>query len=107
MRKSIKTFIPDPIKGIIRQVKSAFLDGYATKSYSQEGEDMILNRIFEGKCQGFYVDIGAHHPRRFSNTYFFYKHGWTGINVEPNPDVVRIFTPFPPENRHFLSTGRV
>ena len=66
-------------------------DIHATKSYSQEGEDMILNRIFEDRPQGFYVDIGAHHPRRFSNTYFFYKRGWSGINVEPNPDLIRVF----------------
>jgi hypothetical protein len=32
---------------------------------------MILHRIFYGKKNGFYVDIGAHHPKRFSNTYFF------------------------------------
>ncbi len=64
---------------------------FAIKSYSQEGEDMILNRIFQSKAQGFFVDIGAHHPRRFSNTYFFYKRGWSGINVEPNPDLIRVF----------------
>ena len=52
---------------------------------------MILSRIFDGKKQGFYVDVGAHHPRRFSNTYFFYKQDWTGINVEPNPDAQRLF----------------
>jgi FkbM family methyltransferase len=52
---------------------------------------MILNRIFEGKTNGFYVDIGAHHPRRFSNTHLFYKRGWSGINIEPNPDVINIF----------------
>jgi FkbM family methyltransferase len=52
---------------------------------------MILNRNFDDKSRGFYVDIGAHHPRRFSNTYFFYKRGWSGINVEPNPDLIRVF----------------
>jgi FkbM family methyltransferase len=64
---------------------------YATLSYSQEGEDLILNRIFEGKTKGFYIDVGAHHPYRFSNTYFFYKKGWSGINIEPNPEVHSYF----------------
>jgi FkbM family methyltransferase len=50
-----------------------------------------LSRIFDGQKQGFYVDVGAHHPRRFSNTYLFYKQGWTGINIEPNPEVRRLF----------------
>lgn len=40
---------------------------------------------------GFYVDIGAHHPYRYSNTFFFYRYGWRGINVEPNPDVALHF----------------
>jgi hypothetical protein len=58
-----------------------FFDSYATKSYSQEGEDMILQRMFGEKKHGFYVDVGAHHPRRFSNTYSFYRRGWSGINI--------------------------
>jgi FkbM family methyltransferase len=66
-------------------------DLYAQRSYSQEGEDMILRRVFEGQASGFYVDVGAHHPQRFSNTNFFYRRGWSGINIEPNPDAARIF----------------
>lgn len=84
-------FLPKPFKKMLSNLRALIFDVYAIKSYSQEGEDMILNRIFEDKSSGFYVDIGAHHPRRFSNTYFFYKRGWSGINVEPNPDVIRIF----------------
>lgn len=62
-------------------------DPWATLSYSQEGEDLLLRRIFEGQNAGFYVDVGAHHPKRFSNTHIFYASGWRGINVEPNPSV--------------------
>ena len=50
-------------------------------SFSQEGEDRILNRIFETKSVGYYVDVGSHHPQRFSNTYLFYLRGWHGINI--------------------------
>ncbi|MFA6601250.1 MAG: FkbM family methyltransferase [Candidatus Paceibacterota bacterium] len=65
---------------------------YENQSYSQEGEDMVLNKIFGGKNRGFYVDVGAHHPYRFSNTYFFYKKGWRGINIDPNPGTVALFS---------------
>ena len=34
---------------------------------------MVLSRIFNDKSKGFYVDVGAHHPIRFSNTYRFVK----------------------------------
>ncbi|WHZ20893.1 MAG: hypothetical protein OJF47_000005 [Nitrospira sp.] len=60
-------------------------------SYSQEGEDLILNRLFETQREGFYVDVGAHHPTRFSNTCLFSLRGWRGINIEPNPDAMRLF----------------
>ena len=34
----------------------------------QEGESIILDRMFPKKNKGFYIDIGAHHPIRFSIT---------------------------------------
>ncbi|MEI6553260.1 MAG: FkbM family methyltransferase [bacterium] len=55
-----------------------------TKSYSQSGEDLILNNFFKYKNTGVYIDIGANDPKKFNNTYFFYKKGWQGINIEPN-----------------------
>lgn len=53
-------------------------------SFSQNGEDLIIDKLLNYKKTGFYVDIGAYDPYRFSNTYRFYKRGWRGINIEPN-----------------------
>lgn len=58
---------------------------YHNLSFSQEGEDRILNRLFERQEKGFYIDIGAHHPQLFSNTYLFYLRGWRGINIDAMP----------------------
>lgn len=91
MKKLIKKCIPNRLLGVFRNIRNELFDGYCVKSYSQEGEDIVLNRIFEGKSSGFYVDVGAHHPRRFSNTYLFYKRGSRGINIEPNPDAIKLF----------------
>ena len=60
-------------------------------SYSQEGEDVLLNRIFDSKKDGFFVDVGAHHPKRFSNTYFLYRRGWRGINIDALPGAMAAF----------------
>jgi len=60
-------------------------------SFSQEGEDMLLRKIFAGQEKGIYVDIGAHHPINFSNTNFFSKKGWAGINVDPLPGSKKTF----------------
>lgn len=70
--------------------------GYGTMSFSQEGEDLVLMRFLENKDNGFYIDIGAHHPFRFSNTYLFYQKGWSGINIDAMPgsmDAFKIFRP--------------
>jgi len=60
-------------------------------SYSQEGEDIFLNRIFNFKPNGIFIDIGAHHPKRFSNTYLFYKMGWRGVNIDAMPGSMESF----------------
>lgn len=59
--------------------------------YGQDGEDLILDRLLEGQAEGFYVDVGAHHPVRFSNTYLFYQRGWRGINIDAMPGSMRKF----------------
>lgn len=41
--------------------------------------------------QGLFVDVGAHHPFRFSNTYLFYRRGWRGINIDPMPGTKKLF----------------
>lgn len=65
---------------------------YGRRFYSQAGEDMILWLYYETKnYKGFYVDVGAHHPFRFSNTAFFYRRGWRGINIEPTPSLFNAF----------------
>lgn len=60
------------------------------KSYSLEAEDLLIDNIYSAVLKrfkpGFYLDIGAAHPTKHSNTYFFYKLGWSGVCVEPNPD---------------------
>lgn len=73
-------------------------ESFSSISYSQEGEDILLARIFYGKQQGFYVDVGAHHPLRFSNTYYFYKLGWCGINIDAMPGSVELFNKLRPKD---------
>lgn len=60
-------------------------------SYAQHGEDLVLVDLLEGKRNGFFVDVGAHHPKRFSNTYLLYEMGWTGINIDPTPGLADLF----------------
>lgn len=77
--------IPEGLYKKLLKLYDSYFNDFKNVSYSQEGEDSILRRFFENKHTGFYVDVGAHHPKRFSNTFLFYKMGWRGINIEPRP----------------------
>ncbi len=90
-RSLARKLVPAPLAAPISTVLGRLLDLHAVKSYSQEGEELILSRIFAGRNHGFYVDVGAHHPRRFSNTLRFYRAGWNGINIEPSPVAIAAF----------------
>jgi len=98
LKRIVKSILPKSVKEKLIDINNNYLDGYALKSYSQEGEDMILRRLFENKKTGFYIDVGAHHPKRFSNTYFFYKKGWKGINIDAMPGSMKLFNKIRPRD---------
>lgn len=52
---------------------------------------MILMSHFRPEHKGFFIDVGAHHPFRFSNTYCFYRRGWRGINIDAKPGTKKLF----------------
>jgi len=90
MAEALRKFFHPVLNRFFSKNDDNVLD-FSSKSYSREGEDMILRRIFEEQDYGFYVDVGAHHPRQFSNTCHFYKRGWRGINIDCNPDSMVAF----------------
>jgi FkbM family methyltransferase len=62
-----------------------------TVSWSQGGEDLALLSLFGDKKNGSYLDIGAHHPNRFSVTRHLYQRGWSGVNVDANQALIYEF----------------
>lgn len=64
---------------------------YIKTSYSQSGEDLIINFILStlGIKSPTYIDIGAHHPFYLSNTAFFYENGSRGVCIEPDPTLFK------------------
>ncbi len=56
------------------------------KSYSQYGEDLIVNKLVKKYAinkESIYIDICANHPTRLSNTFVFYKKVFHRILIEP------------------------
>lgn len=79
------------MKNILNKIKERSKDlmdfRYTRKSFSQFGEDLILENalnILKEKNIS-YLDIGANHPYLISNSYYFYRKGATGTLVEPDP----------------------
>lgn len=97
IKRIARKLLPPKLRLIASNILSAF-DVYYQRSYSQEGEDMILMNLFRGRSAGFYIDVGAHHPFIFSNTYVFYKLGWRGINIDAMPGSMRLFHKYRPND---------
>jgi FkbM family methyltransferase len=60
-------------------------------TWSQGAEDLGLLAALGSIEHGTYLDVGAHHPSRFSVTRRLYQLGWRGLNVEANPDLLPAF----------------
>jgi FkbM family methyltransferase len=89
MKNMVKSILPTGVLRYWREIKQSA--NYSTRSYSQEGEDLILKRLMGDRTCGYYVDVGAHHPKRFSNTYLFYRRGWRGVNIDAIDNMASIF----------------
>ena len=90
LRTLTRRWLPHDIKKHFQQALLGY-HSYAP-SFASAGEDMILRHLIgSDKMDGFYVDVGAYHPVRASNTYFFYVNGWRGINVEARPGSKSLF----------------
>lgn len=63
----------------------------AQMSFSQDAEDLLLCNIINIHKRGFYIDIGALDPIRFSNTMLYYLNGWHGINIDAMPGSMKKF----------------
>lgn len=89
--KALLSFANPKKWGVISETfERTSFDHAFTVSYSQAAEDIALLQVL-GSKSGFYIDVGAHHPSRFSVTRLLYQRGWNGINIDANPAVQHIF----------------
>lgn len=89
---------------IARTALKHILGRGSMRSYSQFGEDAFIASLFRNKTDGYYIDVGAYHPHLYSNTYAFYKRGWRGVVIDPNPSMRTLFRVFRPRDT-FINAG--
>jgi FkbM family methyltransferase len=102
----LKRSMPGWLLKLIREMVESLPFLWKRTYFGQFGEDAVLQNIFRSQAwrqavkdkaakienrHGFYVDIGAFAPLQHSNTYWFYRRGWRGINVDATPGSMRIF----------------
>lgn len=94
---------PIPLWRRIKLLRKTFFTHFLGIHYAQFGEDIILNELLKKeKTDGFYVDVGCYHPKKFSNTYALYKKGWRGINIDLEDDKIHAFRMARPRDHNVL-----
>lgn len=64
---------------------------FKKETYSAHKEDLIVKKFFKNKKNGFFVDVGCHHPSRINNTFLLYGLGWRGVNIDMNKLSIDLF----------------
>jgi FkbM family methyltransferase len=52
-----------------------------------ERERQLVQEFFAGASDGFFVEVGANDPYERSQTWHLEQTGWTGILIEPQPEL--------------------
>lgn len=78
----------------------------STPTFSQNGEDIVIRTLLASRQQskGLFIDIGAYHPFKFSNTFALYLAGWRGVNVDANDEAISEFNRLRPDDIN-INTG--
>ena len=87
----IKKFLPAKFNTLIWDI---YLSLLKHKSYSQYGEDLIIDSFFQHHVpikNGNYLDIGCYHPIGISNTYVLHKRGWQGLVIDIDDYKLELF----------------
>ena len=84
--KQIRLKVRTPIVALIVLYKSV-----VKKSYSANGEDLLIRSLIGDRNDVWYFDVGAGDPRIHSNTYGFYRQGADGVAIDANSDLLAKF----------------
>ncbi len=90
LKERILETIPPTYRQDLVDLKNVLWGSYRQSYYSQSGEDIVSSKLLT-KEKGYFVDVGANHPFRYSNTYLLYKRGWHGLNIDPYAKAIDYF----------------
>jgi FkbM family methyltransferase len=94
----IKIFSKKSLESLFSFYEQTAFNPFFSVSFSQCAEDIVIEKIFNSIQGGSFLDVGAHHPVRFSLTNKLYKKGWRGINIDADPEIIKLFDQFRTED---------
>ena len=77
------------LRWLVARGISRWLEPELISSYSQFGEDRLVDALFGVRKTGIYVDVGCNHPVALSNTWKLYLRGWHGVAIDANPFLIK------------------
>jgi FkbM family methyltransferase len=77
-----------------------FREAFGPTRNSQWPEEWLIRDFFRDRRNGFFLDVGANHYRKDSNTYYLdVELGWEGIAVEPLTEFAADYVRYRPRTR--------
>lgn len=67
----------------------------------EEQESQLVWKFFGCAKHGVFVEVGANHPTIGSQTWQLEQQGWSGVLVEPNPELCELLRAQRPHSRTF------
>ncbi len=65
------------------------LEQFVARAVFPDLAETQLKEEYFGAQKGFFVDVGANDPKDISQTWHLEQTGWTGILIEPQPDLAQ------------------
>jgi hypothetical protein len=76
-------------------------------SYSQAAQDLFVEKITQGKQNGYFVEIGSNHPITHNNSYLLEKkYNWSGVMVEYDRSFEESYKIHRPNSIYILNDAR-
>ena len=83
----------------VKRLLKLIFSGQLKIHTGQYGEDIVLHKLFRNlPAEGYYIDVGAHHPFAISNTAYLWAKGWRGVNVDASAEAIKRFKSARPDD---------
>lgn len=89
-----------PESDTVRRYREELQQKYGKKLYSYFDEEALIRNFFQDERDGYFVDVGANHYERLSNTYYLEKNlGWSGLGIDAQDEYASDYLRYRPRTK--------